>query len=206
MSRHRTLLPLPAELRSARVIVRPYRTEDGEAVYAAIDESRELLRPWMPWVHSHQSAADSRDFCVRAAASWLLRTTLDLGMFAADDGRYLGGTGFPRLDWEARSFEIGYWVRRSAEGHGYVREAVQALTRLAFEELAANRVEICCDARNERSRNVAERLGFVHEGRLRNHGLDPEGQPRDTLVFALIPDDYARVRGEWWPGGRGWAE
>lgn len=195
-----TLIALPAELRTERAILRPYTLADGEAVYAAIDESRGTLEPWMPWVHNHKGPDDGRDFCARAASSWLTRTSLDLGIFDARDGRYLGGTGYPRLDWAIRSFEIGYWIRSSAEGHGYVREAVQALTRLAFEELGANRVEIRCDARNTRSSNVAERLDFVREARLRNESLDPAGRLRDSLVFALIPEDYARVKREWWPG------
>lgn len=197
--RHTTLIPIPDELRSTRVVVRPYRAADGEAIFAAIDESREHLARFMPWVHYHKDADDSRDFCLRAAANWLTRTTLDCGIFDARDGRYLGGTGFPRLNWAARTFEVGYWIRRTAEGHGYVSAAVQLLARLAFEDLAANRLEIRCDARNDRSRAVAERLGFLPEARLRNDALGTDGQPRDTLVFALIPEDYERVRRNWWP-------
>ncbi len=195
--RHPTLIPLPDELRSARIVIRPYRADDAEELFAAIDESRETLAPWMPWVQYHQSADDTRDFCLRSLANWIKRTTLEAGIFDARDGRPLGATGFPRLDWQARTFEIGYWLRRSAVGQGYVGEAVQLLARFAFEDLAANRLEIRCDARNERSRHVPERLGFSLEGRLRNDTLDPTGVPRDTLIFALIPEDYVRVRRGW---------
>ncbi len=195
--RHPTLIPLPDELRTERIVIRPYRADDAEGLFAAIDESRETLAPWLPWVHRHECAADTRDFCLRSLANWIGRATLEVGIFDARDGRPLGATGFPRLDWRARTFEIGYWLRRSAMGRGYVGEAVRTLTQFAFEELAANRVEIRCDARNDRSRRVPERLGFPLEGRLRNDSLDPTGQPRDTLVFALIPEDWARVRREW---------
>jgi RimJ/RimL family protein N-acetyltransferase len=68
-----------------------------------------------------------------------------------------------------------------------------------FEELSGVRLELRCDARNDRSRHVAERLGFALEGRLRNEARDPSGQLRDTLVYALIPEDYGRLRVEWWP-------
>ena len=40
---------------------------------------------------------------------------------------------------------------------------------------------------------MAERVGFVLEGHLRNAFLAPDGQPADELVFALTPDD-ARLR------------
>lgn len=192
-----TLIPLPDELRSPRLVVRPYRHDDAEGVYEAIAESREHLRPWMPWVDNHHTIDDARDYCARSAANWLLRADLSVGIFDTVDGRYLGGSGMHRVDWEARTFEIGYWIRATAEGRGYVRETVQLLARLAFDQLRANRVEIRCDAENGRSARVAERLGFVPEGRLRNDSLDTSGNIRDTLVFALIPADYARAQSGW---------
>ena len=57
-------------------------------------------------------------------------------------GGLLGGTGLHRIDCELRRFEIGFWIRASAEGQGYVSEAVQAMTALAFDQLDARRVQI----------------------------------------------------------------
>ena len=85
-----------------------------------------------------------------------------------------------------RRFEIGYWVRKSAQGQGYVSEVVAALARMAFEELQARRVEIRMDVNNARSRVVAERCGFELEGILRRDALTVDGEPRDTCVYARI--------------------
>lgn len=188
--------PLPEELRSSRLVLRPYRAEDAAAVFAAIEASRARLRRWMPWVDAHRTPDDSRAFCLRAAANWADRAQLFLGIFD-HAGTFLGSTGLNDPDWELRRFEVGYWLRNGAEGHGYAREAVRMQARFAFEELAARRFELRCDPRNARSRRVAEALGFPLEGRLRNEQLAPDGQPRDTLVFALIPEDYARLVPTW---------
>ena len=195
LASHPTLIPLPAELRSERVLLRPLAAEDAEAVFAAIEEARDHLRPWMDWVDNHRSVADSRDYCLRCAAKWLLRNDLALGIFDAQTGGYLGRTGMHDPDWSLCSFEIGYWIRPTAEGRGYVGEAVGLLVRLAFEHLNARRLEIRCDAANERSRRVAEKTGFILEGTLRNDSLTVGGEPRSTLVFSLIPEDYARLVG-----------
>jgi RimJ/RimL family protein N-acetyltransferase len=188
-----TLIQLPDELRSSRLLLRPYRPGDADQVFAAIDESRKHLRPWMAWVDGHLSVADSRDWCTRSAASWLLRTELTAGVFAAASGRYLGCVSLHDPDWDLRIFRIGYWLRASAVGQGFATEAVSLLVDLAFGPLAARRVELRCDTRNGPSRRLAERVGFVLEGQLRNAFLAPDGQPADELVFALIPDD-ARLR------------
>ncbi|MGH2900558.1 MAG: GNAT family N-acetyltransferase, partial [Solirubrobacteraceae bacterium] len=102
-----------------------------------------------------------------------------------------GGTGLHRMNWAVPQFEIGYWVRRTHEGQGYVSESVRALSRFALATLAAQRVEIHCSHRNARSQRVAERCGFVLEARLRNHLREPDGELRDTMIYSLVPDDPA---------------
>lgn len=195
--RHASLIRVPAEIRSGRLLLRPLQEADAGQVFAAIEESREHLAPWLAWPPTIQHPDDARDLCRRWAARWTLRTDLGLGMFSRPGGRFLGATGMHDPNWALRSFEIGYWLRTSAVGAGYAAEAVQLQTVLAFEVLEAQRVEIRCDPHNLHSRRVPERLGFPLEGCLRNAWLDPLGKVRDTLVFAATPDDYARLKAAW---------
>jgi RimJ/RimL family protein N-acetyltransferase len=184
-----TLIPFFDELRGERIIVRPYREEDAAALYEAIAESREHLRPWMPFADDHQSIDESRAWINGSRARWILRQNMNCGIFEAATGRYLGGIGLDVHSWEIPHFEIGYWLRKSAEGHGYMSEAVRLLTDFALNDLKAKRVEIQCDERNTHSANVARRLGYVQEGRLRNDLQAPNGAVRNTLVFSKIPGD-----------------
>lgn len=189
--KYHTLIPLFDELRGSRVVVRPYRLDDADQIFAAVEESRQHLWPWLPWVAQHQTIEDTRDFILRTQARWLLREDMTVGFFEAESGRYLGGSGLhPRGNaWDVPALEIGYWVRASAEGHGYVAETVRLLADYAFNSLGAQRVMIHCDARNTRSAAVAERLGFVREALLRHDARAADGELRDTLVFSLIPSD-----------------
>ncbi len=186
---YRTLMPIFEELRGERVVVRPYRENDAQSVYEAIGESRDHLRPWMPFADAHQSVEESRDWIIHVMAKWLLREEFVVGIWDAETDRYLGSSGLHPHNWDIRHFEIGYWLRTSAEGHGYVTETVQLLTDYAFNTLKANRVQMRCDEKNVRSAAVARRLGFVQEALLRNNEATPGGTLRNTLVFALIPSD-----------------
>lgn len=190
-----TLIPVPAELCSDRLRLRPLQRSDAPAIFSAINESRHDLEAWLDWPANVTSVANVEDFCVRSSAEWLLRTELRYGIFSRENDNPLGATGLHQLDWKLRTFEIGYWLRTSATGQGYAREAVETVVSMAFSDLHARRVEIRCDPQNERSRRVAERLGFVLEGRLRKVTHTPTGHPRDTLVFSLIDDDRLTALG-----------
>jgi len=188
-----TLIPLFEELHGERVVVRPYSESDAQALFEAVGESREHLRPWLPFADSHQTVEESRDWIIHQLAEWLLRKDLQVSVWEKATNRYVGGSGLHIHNWETGYFEIGYWLRASATGHGYITEAARLLMEYAFTALSANRVEIRCDERNVRSAAVAQRLGFVQEARLRNHQLAADGVLRTTLIFALTPEDRART-------------
>jgi ribosomal-protein-serine acetyltransferase len=186
------LIDVPERLATDRLIVRCPRPGDGAVLHEAIGESQDTLRPWMPWAQAEQTPPESEAVCRRMNGMFRLRQDLPMFIFErgadAAEGRFLGATGLHRLDWALRRFEVGYWCRRSDTGRGVMGEAVRALSRMAFDALAARRVEIRMDERNARSRRVAERCGFTLEGVLRQDALTPQGEPRNTCV-------YARVRG-----------
>lgn len=182
---------VPSRIETTRLVLRPYAATDGPALFAAVQASLPELLPWLPWADKHGTVEASTDTAIRLRAMFDARTDFTMGLFARDDGRLLGGSGLHRVRWELPSFEIGYWLRTAAAGRGYATEAVAALARTCFEELGAARVEVLCDPRNERSAAVARRVGFVHEGTLRQRILGVDGRPRDSHVFALTPADWA---------------
>jgi RimJ/RimL family protein N-acetyltransferase len=186
-------IELPAELVGERVLLRPWREADAQALWEAVDSSRASLGEWLPWVPEYQTPEDALPTIRRMQSQWLTRENLVVGIFDKTSGEALGGSGLHRIDWSLRLFEIGYWLRDSAVGHGYVTEAVQLLTQFAFQDLQANRVQIRMDPRNTRSRAIPVRLHYVYEGCLRRCIPDVNGDPRDSDVFALTREDYHRL-------------
>lgn len=184
------LLSLPDQLVGERVLVRPYADEDAAGLWDAIQASKAHLAPWLTWVNEHQRLEDTLEYVRRARASWLLREDLPVAIVARETGQIVGGSGLHHVNWRINLFEIGYWLRQDAEGRGYVHETVQLLSRLAFNELGANRVQLRIDTANVRSRRVAERLGFVLEGTLRRSAPRLDGPPADMDVFALLPEEF----------------
>ena len=186
------LLDVPERIATERLVVRVPRPGDGVVVNAAVRASHAELAPWMPWAVTLPSVEESEAHCRRQQAKFLLREDFAMLVFArADDGgegELVGATGLHRIDWAVRKFEIGYWRRTGCAGRGLLTEAVRAMSRMAFDALAARRVEIRMDDRNVASWKLAERAGFTLEALLRFDSLTPAGEPRSTRI-------YARVRG-----------
>src|SRR5687767_328065 len=161
MSTAPILLDFPDSFESERLLIRAPRPGDGRAIHEAIVESLDELRPWMPWAHAQQSVEASEAYAREAQAAFVARRNLPLNLYLRDGGTYVGGSGIHDIDWAVPRFEIGYWVRSSMTGRGFATEATLRIAEFAFDDLNAQRVEIWCDARNERSAAVARRAGFT---------------------------------------------
>gem|GEM_PF-123552 len=192
--KERILLIVPEELIGERVLVRACRQGDGPAIHAAIEESRDHLWPGMPWVEKMVDVEDCETYVRRRIADFILRLDLTYGIWEPTTGRYLGGTGLHRIDWDVRSFEIGYWIRKSDEGRGFVTDAVRLLTAMAFGQLEASRVFLRVTESNERSWRIPERLGFAHEGTIANEIRDAEGTLHPIRYYGMTVERWRTLR------------
>ncbi len=191
-------VPLPGPITSGDIVVRPYRSGDGPALFDAVAVSREGLLPWMPWVTTdHQSVDESIYYVERVRRAADKPSCLDfaLGIFSASGNELLGGTGFHRIRPEFREAEIGYWVRADRHRSGICTRAIGALISAAFRSQddggwGFRRILIQNAAGNIGSRRVCERLGLRLEARMRaDRYLEPFGY-HDNLSFAVLSHEW----------------
>ena len=181
-------------IRTERLVLRCWEPGDAPLLADAIDSSLDHLRPWMPWAYDEPRSLDERIGLLRG-----FRGRFDLGedfvygVFARDEGQALGGSGLHTRAGEG-ALEIGYWIRASAVGRGYAREATAALARVAIRVCGVDRVEIRVDPANDASLRIPRALGFAEEATLRRRLPGREGEARgDAVVFALFADELDRT-------------
>ena len=183
------LLNLPPSIETERLLVRVPQAGDGLTLHAAVVESLSELRQFLgflPWVASEPTPESSEARCRTGAANFLSRTDLPFLAFEKSSGQLLGGLGLHRTVWSTPKTEVGYWIRTSRVGSGFVTEAVSALIEYAFNQMQAVRVELMTDEANAPSRQVAARCRFGLEGVLRSERRAPDGSLRNTCVYAIV--------------------
>ena len=174
-------------LETERLHLRGAVADDAPAVNAAVIASWTELSPVLDWAQGAQpTIQETMEWIENRKARFEDRSELSFSIFEKRAGTFIGCCWLCRFDWTVPRGEIGYWCATNNVGHGYITEAVLALTEFAWS-LGLVRVEIRCDAKNLRSRAVAERAGFALEGVLKNESRTPQGALRDTCVFAQVP-------------------
>jgi ribosomal-protein-serine acetyltransferase len=112
-----------------------------------------------------------------------------LRAYIQTDGRFIGSCGL-RIDVRSRSAEVGFFLDRAYEGKGLASACVRVMVRLAFVEYDMQRVTLKTHAGNDRSRRLAERLGFHYEGTARQAIRFSGDRYEDEANYALVVDDW----------------
>jgi ribosomal-protein-serine acetyltransferase len=169
--------------------LRPLALDDADELYGLVERNRVYLARWMPWA-AGQTLEGTAGFISSAEQ----RRSKNNGFEAAIvlDGLIVGATGFPGVDWVARSTSIGYWLDEAHQGRGLMTRAVRALIDHAFGEWQLHRIEIQAAVDNQRSRAVAERLGFEQEGILREAERIGD-RYHDLVVYGLLTTERSRA-------------
>ncbi|MFQ5554355.1 MAG: GNAT family N-acetyltransferase [Acidimicrobiia bacterium] len=152
-----------------RLVLRPFRKRDVGAVHEAILASLPDLAQWLPWAASNYSRPVTTQFLRDSVTAWGDEKAYDFAIRSREDpDRHLGNASVWWTSKANLAGEIGYWIRSDATGSGVCTEAVARLLQVGFEELGMHRASLRIAVGNVASERVAEKLGFLREGLLRD--------------------------------------
>jgi ribosomal-protein-alanine N-acetyltransferase len=154
-----------------RLCLRPYEPADADAFFALLHADRPRFQPSFPdRLQAVRSAADAHVALRTFADDWRTGRFYVFGIWHRTTGEYLGDICLmPQQKGQA---EIGYYLSARAEGHGYAREALMAITEFGFATVGSQRLLVRCFLSNTRGQAVARAIGF-----------EPEPEPKRPMWF-----------------------
>ncbi len=109
-------------------------------------------------------------------------------LFEGDD--LAGMSSYIGIDPARQVLEIGgTYYRPKLRGTGLNRRAKDMMLRRAFD-CGIRRVEFRVDRRNARSQAAMRKLGAVREGIIRADRITWTGHVRDTVLFAILKEEW----------------
>ncbi len=156
-------------------------------LFKLTDQNRKYLQPWLPWVPSVKYENDSIKFITRVIKEMKNGEGLELGIWYQN--KLVGCIGLHGLSKSNRRASIGYWLSKEYQKMGIITRSVKALVDYSFNILNLNRIAIEASTENLSSCAVAERLGFVKEGIVRQFEY-VDGKFLDYQVYSVLKFDW----------------
>ncbi|MFC8509109.1 GNAT family N-acetyltransferase [Streptomyces sp. NPDC057411] len=185
-----------------RLVLRPYEEADIPAFVEMMND--ELVVAWTSVPHPY-TAADAESWIRRIAPA---ERTEGRGIVLAVTEfltqRLVGTVHLHHTDWRTRATEVAYVTAPWARGEGYATESVLAVAQWLFGDRGFERLELRTAADNTASQQVAQKIGCISEGVLRNAWIarsqTESGEwtdvRTDLIVWSLLPEDLEGVTDE----------
>lgn len=152
-------------------------------LFELTDKNRAHLREWLPWLDQTTKREDTVLF-IRGTKN---SPGLNFAIFL--DGKIVGNVGHNQYSPANKTASFGYWLAKDAGGKGVMSAAVKALIDFTFKEMQVECIQIKAATENQKSRALAERLGFKFEGILRQ---------REWLYDHFVDHaSYSLLKSEW---------
>lgn len=173
----------------SHVYLRPYERGDAPHFVRYLNDPevrRYTSRDWP------LSLVEEEAYLEQAAAS---HDSVACSVCLIDGDRLIGGAGFRFFNWPARHAGFGIAIgEKDCWNKGLGTEATCLLLNHAFDTLNLNRVWLDVYEFNARAVRVYEKLGFQHEGRLRQD-VYRDGQYWDTLRMGILREEWINRAG-----------
>ena len=169
-------------LSGERVVLRPFRPDDVEPLWRA------KLDPMM-WAQTTEAPLTPVTL-EEQRRRYEDPSPGDAAQFAVDvDGELVGRGGLFNVDNLARHAEIGLSLLPVHQGKGYGQDVLRVLVDYGFRSRNLRRIHLQTLASNAGALRAYAAVGFVEEGRLREHAW-VEGAYDDVVLMAVL-------RAEW---------
>jgi [ribosomal protein S5]-alanine N-acetyltransferase len=180
------------QLRGRLVTIRPFASEDAQALLDLRLRNDEFFRPFEPSsVVVPATLAEQQTRLEGERTDWAGDRGYVFGIFRSSDDLLVGRIALSNIARGAwQNGILGYFVDREHIRRGYATEAARLALRFAFDSAGLHRVMAGVMPRNEASIKVLRAAGFRHESTALKY-LEIQGTWEDHEIFAITREDWA---------------
>lgn len=160
--------------------LKPFSLEYSDELFNLVEENREYLRKFLPWLDSNTEKEHSKNFIKE-----MLRR-IELGengvsYFIFNKDKMIGVIDTHHIDKDKKSFHVGYWISENMQGKGIMSYSADLVVQEMFKR-GFKTAEIRCSTVNPKSCAIAKKLGFERKEILEKES-ELNGQKIDMEVW-----------------------
>lgn len=176
------------KLHTERLIIRTPQAEDAQDIFTLMkDQDTAMITGFTPM--NNISEAEGKIRGGISSGNMFVITTEEnpnhtIGVFEIDFQK------ISTIHGEKQEYTICYFLHKNFRGKGYMTEVVKSMKRYLFMERQADTLIISIFPRNDASRRVAIKNGFIFKGLERKCGITGCGEIADIEVYELEKEEY----------------
>jgi ribosomal-protein-serine acetyltransferase len=161
----------------------------AKAIFELGVKNKDDFTNWLPWIESNKTIEDSKAFIVKELTNYAKGRGVICSIVYKN--KIIGNISLFNIAYESsfRNAEIGYWLDKDYQGKGIMTKAANKMVEIAFNQFGVYKVTIRCATANNKSCNIAKRLGFKKDGTIRAMAKIG-GIVQDFNVYSLLESEW----------------
>lgn len=185
-------MPLPDRLPTLGLGSVRLRKFDVRDVHLVVSAANDPLIPLITTVPTSGIESDAVAYIERQHARLVDGTGFSFAIAKAESDEAVGQIGLWLRDIEDGRATVGYWVGPDHRRHGYLTDALEALTTWGLGLDGVERLQLSVEPWNEGSWRAAERCGYMREGLLRSWQRVGSAR-KDMYMYSLVRESTASL-------------
>jgi len=172
----------------------PFLDRKDVALYTVEETDLERLRDivnhrdvWT-WISvcTPQNLQDEEQFLEQLTAD---DDQITLLVYSKDEEKHVGTIEFRLADGPEQVAELGIMLDADHHSQGIGTAALELMLDYGFSTMNLHRIWTRADAENKKSCGLMEKVGFTHEGTMRDHRF-ARGDHQDVEIYGLLRDEW----------------
>lgn len=176
------------QLRSERLLLRPFRREDAQEMFTNWSSDPEVTNS-LEW-ETHPDAVFTGLLLDDWVKTYRSPQTYHWGIEL--QGELIGDIAVVRQSPAQQACEIGYCLSRKHWNQGLMTEALRTVMAYLFGKVGFRRIELRHAAENPASGRVMRKAGLQAEGTSREMLRNKQGTYSDIVLYAALRDEWFR--------------
>lgn len=177
-------------IETERLILRPFRYEDSDAMLAHWIADERVQAMYSEPVYTTKEAV--RELLEKYISSYEKKDYYRWAVILKENGECIGQIAFFLVDSKNHFAEIEYCIGTAFQCRGLATEAAKGVIGFGFDKIRLHKIQICHKSINLPSKRVIEKCGFHFEGTLRDYFF-MDGRYVDRLYYSLLEEEYEQM-------------
>ncbi|HEU4471459.1 MAG TPA: GNAT family protein [Flavisolibacter sp.] len=171
-------------------LLRLLEPDDLLPYFQMVEKNRKRLENFFTGTVSRtKTLEDTRQFIIDILERAAARTYFPYLLIDKGSSAIVGFFDIKNIDWSLPKAELGCYMDEASAGKGIAGRALALFVHHCFSQYGFVKLFLRTHESNTAARQIAEKCGFVREGRLRSDYRTSSGELVDLLYYGLLNSD-----------------
>jgi len=182
------------QITTPQLVLRMLDIRDAVDLQELLEKNKEFMVPWVPWALDEPESVEMKKEKIRTwKGEFYTDQKYSYGIYEIGKEKLIG-LNFLLTRQGKGILEIGYIIDHGHTGRGYATESSYALTKLGFQHIGIDQIQMHLNIENAASAKIPEKLTYKLKTTRKWVKKNMDGKRNVDQIWAMYCEDFGSIK------------